>query len=222
MANCLEHAVALRPRRRLQLRAPTGCSSLSEVIDLLGKPMRRCCRRGGRVWRPPALRRAGVPIPPEMLRQLRFGRGARQPPAARRPATATRYTTRETVLKLREHQRLAPLRRERDGEGYRYEREVEEFLRCSPSVRRPRPRRPPRQERRAAAARPPSRASPAKRAPPRRPAPGAGPDYAELEAEEVIALLRPRAPPTSRRLRRHAARATGPRPRSPSADARST
>ena len=45
-----------------------------------------------------------------------------------------RYTTRETVLKLREHQRLGPLIR--NAGAYRYEREVEEFLRWSPSVRR--------------------------------------------------------------------------------------
>ena len=76
----------------------------------------------------------GVPIPPEMLRQLRFGRALDN-----RQLKATgfryRYTTRETVLKLREHQRLAPLLGKRNGEGYRYEREVEEFLRYSPSVR---------------------------------------------------------------------------------------
>jgi hypothetical protein len=46
-----------------------------------------------------------------------------------------RYTTRETIEKLREHQRLRPMLR--DGTGaYRYEREVEDFLRWSRSVRR--------------------------------------------------------------------------------------
>ena len=46
---------------------------------------------------------------------------------------AYHYTTREAVLKLRAHQRLRPLLG-RGGETYRYEREVEEFLRWSPSV----------------------------------------------------------------------------------------
>jgi UDP-glucose 4-epimerase len=68
-----------------------------------------------------------------MLNQLRFGRALDN-----RKLKATgyryRYTTRETVLKLREHQRVAPLLR-RSGEPYRYEEEVEEFLRYSPSVR---------------------------------------------------------------------------------------
>lgn len=45
------------------------------------------------------------------------------------------WTTRETIGRLREHQRLAPLLRDRTS-PYRYEREVEDFLRWSPSVRR--------------------------------------------------------------------------------------
>jgi UDP-glucose 4-epimerase len=45
-----------------------------------------------------------------------------------------RYTTREAILKLRAQQRLRPLLR--DGpEPFRYEPDVEEFLRWSPSVR---------------------------------------------------------------------------------------
>ena len=45
------------------------------------------------------------------------------------------YTSREAVIALGEHLRLHPLLRDA-GEPYRYEREVEEFLRYSPSVRR--------------------------------------------------------------------------------------
>jgi hypothetical protein len=44
-------------------------------------------------------------------------------------------TTREAVQAFAEALRLAPLR-ENGGAPYRYEREVEEFLRWSPSVRR--------------------------------------------------------------------------------------
>ena len=49
------------------------------------------------------------------------------------------YTSREAVIRLGEHMRLQPILRGRAGdEGYRYEREVEEFLRWSPHVRRDR------------------------------------------------------------------------------------
>jgi UDP-glucose 4-epimerase len=132
-----------------------------------------------------------------MLRHLRFGRGLDN-----RKLKATgyryRYTTREAVLKLREHQRTATLTRG-VRESYRYEEEVEEFLRRSPSVRRV-----ARPERRANLAAGASRsASPA-------PAPPAG--YADLQAKEVIALLSSLEPEALRALRdheqRHAARKT--------------
>ena len=48
------------------------------------------------------------------------------------------YTTREAVIRLGEHLRLAPVMRGAEQE-YTYEREVEEFLRWSPHVRRERP-----------------------------------------------------------------------------------
>jgi UDP-glucose 4-epimerase len=66
------------------------------------------------------------------VRQLRFGRGLdnRRLKAA---GYSYRYTTREAVLKLRAQQRLRPLLRS-GVEDYHYEREVEEFLRWSPSV----------------------------------------------------------------------------------------
>ncbi len=75
----------------------------------------------------------GLRIPDEMLAQLRYGRGVDN---RRIKATGYRfrYTTREAVLKFRESLRLAPMLQTAQ-EGYRYEREVEEFLRYSPSVR---------------------------------------------------------------------------------------
>src|SRR5204863_7356716 len=80
------------------------------------------------------LRRLGVRVPLEMVRQLRHGRGLdnRRLKAA---GYRYKYTSREVVLKLRAHQRLRPLLRSGGG-SYRYEREVEEFLRWSPSVGR--------------------------------------------------------------------------------------
>ena len=132
IAGCLEHAV------RNDLDGVYNCAAdgvlvLSEIIDLLGKRALPILPPLGTGLAVGALRRAGVHLPPEMLNQLRFGRGLDN-----RKLKATgyryRYTTRETVLKLREHQRVASLRR-RSGESYRYEEEVEEFLRYSPSVR---------------------------------------------------------------------------------------
>jgi UDP-glucose 4-epimerase len=80
------------------------------------------------------VRRLGLRIPNEMINQLRFGRGLdnRKLKAA---GYEYRFTTREAVIKQREHMRLLPLLRGA-GEPYTYEREVEEFLRWSPSVRR--------------------------------------------------------------------------------------
>ena len=73
-------------------------------------------------------------IPEEMAQQLRFGRALdnRKLKAA---GYSLRYTTREAVTKFAEDLRVRALRQ--DGSApYRYEREVEEFLRYSPSVRR--------------------------------------------------------------------------------------
>ena len=72
----------------------------------------RCCRRGGSGSRPAQLRRLGLRVPVELVRQLRYGRGLDN----RRLKVAGyeyRYTTREAVLKLRAHQRLRPLLRQR-------------------------------------------------------------------------------------------------------------
>lgn len=132
IAGCLEHAV------RNDLDGVYNCAAdgvlvLSEVLDLLGKHAVPILPPLGTGLAAGALRRAGLHIPPEMLNQLRFGRALDN-----RKLKATgyryRYTTREAVVKLREHQRVAPLL-PRSGEAYRYEEEVEEFLRYSPSVR---------------------------------------------------------------------------------------
>jgi UDP-glucose 4-epimerase len=81
-----------------------------------------------------ALRLAGVRLPPEVLNQLRYGRGLDN-----RKLKGAGYnfgfTSREAVLKHAEAMRVRSLQRDQ-GEPYRYEREVEEFLRWSPSVRR--------------------------------------------------------------------------------------
>ena len=115
--------------------AGDGVLALSEAISLLGKAPAPVLPPWGTGLAVAALGRAGIArIPPELLKLLRFGRGVdnRRLKAA---GYRFRYTTRETVLKLGEHQRLAPFK-DASAPVYRYEEEVEEFLRWSPSVRR--------------------------------------------------------------------------------------
>ena len=117
--------------------AADGVLALSEIVSLLGKPLLPLLPSCGSEFAAAQLRRLGLPIPLEVLSQLRYGRGLDN-----RHLKATgytyAYTTREAVLKLRAQQRLRPLLRS-GGETYRYEREVEEFLRWSPNVRAPAP-----------------------------------------------------------------------------------
>jgi UDP-glucose 4-epimerase len=183
IANCLEHAV------RYDLDGIYNCAgdgvlALSEVISLLGRLNAPVLSPVGTGLALTALRRTGINIPVEMRNQLRFGRGLDN---RRYKATGFRYryTTREAVLKLREHQRLAPLLA-RDAEPYRYEEEVEEFLRRSPNVR--------------AAV----RGAAERRAVPRRVAAPPG-DLADLKAAEVIALLDSLDQPQLVALREHEA-----------------
>jgi UDP-glucose 4-epimerase len=113
--------------------AGDGVLALSEVVDLLGKQFVPVIPPWGTGLAAAALRRVGLRLSPEMLGQLRFGRGLDN-----RKLKATGfvygYTTRETVLHLGESMRLDPILRG-VSEPYRYEREVEEFLRWSPHVR---------------------------------------------------------------------------------------
>jgi UDP-glucose 4-epimerase len=115
--------------------AADGVLALTEVIGLLGKTYAPILPPWGTGLAASVLSRLGVPVPPEMLQQMRFGRGLDN-----RKLKATgfryRYTTHETVLKLAEHMRLHPIVRGAT-EPYRYEREVEDFLRWSPHVRNP-------------------------------------------------------------------------------------
>ena len=121
--------------------AGDGVLALSEVAGLLGKPYAPILPPWGTGLAAAALRRVGIRISPEMLNQLRFGRGVDN---RRYKATgfSYRYTSRETVIKLGEHMRLHPIVRGAQ-EPYRYEREVEEFLRWSPHVRGSGAKQPP-------------------------------------------------------------------------------
>jgi UDP-glucose 4-epimerase len=111
-----------------------GVLALSEVAGLLGKPFAPVLPPWGTSLGAASLRALGIRIPEEVRRQLRYGRGIDN-----RRLKAAGYTfaltTRETVLRFAEALRVAPLKAAQE-EPYRYEREVEEFLRYSPSVRR--------------------------------------------------------------------------------------
>jgi UDP-glucose 4-epimerase len=134
VVNALEHVTADDIRGIYNVGAD-GVLAFTEVVGLLGKTYAPILPPWGTGLAASALNRLGVRMPPEMLQQLRFGRAIDN-----RKLKATgfryRYTTRETVLKLAEHQRLHPIVRGAT-EPYRYEREVEDFLRWSPYVRNP-------------------------------------------------------------------------------------
>jgi UDP-glucose 4-epimerase len=113
--------------------APDGVLALTEVIGLLGKQALPVLPPWGTGAAASVLKRLGVRIPPEMILQLRYGRGLDN---RRFKALGFQYeyTTRETVIAFAEHLRLGSVLRGVQ-EPYRYEKEVEDFLRWSPSVR---------------------------------------------------------------------------------------
>ena len=143
-------ALPVHPRGRHRRRAPprgrstscpasttprrTACWRCRRSRACWASRMRRCCRRSGRAWPAAATGRIGIRIPEEVLRQLRYGRG-QDNRKLKQSGYRFALTTRETVQEFAAAQRLKPLR-ESGAAPYRYEREVEEFLRWSPSVRR--------------------------------------------------------------------------------------
>jgi UDP-glucose 4-epimerase len=110
-----------------------GVLVLSEIASLLGKPLLPVLPPWGAGFAAGQLRRLGLRVPLEMLRQLRYGRGLDNR-KLKASGYRLRYTTRETLVRLRAEQRLRPLLGS-GSETYRYEPDVEEFLRWSPSVR---------------------------------------------------------------------------------------
>lgn len=144
VVHALEH-VASRSLPGTFNVAADGVLAFSEVIDLLDHRALPVIPPWGTGAACGVLRRLGAPISSEMIGQLRFGRGMDN-----RLFKATgfhyRHTTRESVLRLRDRFRLAPVMRGVRN-PYRYEPEVEEFLRRSPSVvRKPGAARPPGRE----------------------------------------------------------------------------
>jgi UDP-glucose 4-epimerase len=113
--------------------APDGVLVLSEVIGLLGKQALPVLPPWGTGIAASMLKRMGLRIPPEMILQLRYGRGLDN---RRFKAAGFEYehSTPDTVALFAEHLRLGSVLRG-VREPYRYEKEVEDFLRWSPSVR---------------------------------------------------------------------------------------
>ena len=126
---------------RLQRRRRRGAGALGGDRAARQAPAAGAAAVRGRACSRP-LRRLGFRIPDEMANLLRFGRGVDN-----RLYKATGFTTATPRARrwssLGEHLRLQPVMRGRE-QGYHYEREVEEFLRWSPHVRR----EPPERERR--------------------------------------------------------------------------
>ena len=137
VVHALEHGVKHRVPGTYNV-AGDGVLALSEVAGLLGKTYAPVLPPWGTGIATAVIRRLGVEIPPEALEQMRFGRGVDN---RRYKAAGFHYqhTSRETVLKLGEHLRLHPVVRGAQ-EPYRYEREVEDFLRWSPHVKNTRDR----------------------------------------------------------------------------------
>src|SRR5918999_167056 len=132
IVGALEHAARDHELEGVYNGAADGVLALSEVADLLGKPLAPVLPPWGTGLATGVLGRLGLRIPPEMQNQLRYGRGVDNR-LYRATGFHYGYTSRETVIALAEHLRLHPLLRGA-GEPYRYEREVEEFLRWSPHV----------------------------------------------------------------------------------------
>jgi len=137
VVHALEHGVKHRAPGVFNV-AGDGVLALSEVAGLLGKRYAPVLPPWGTGLALGTLRRLGLRIPPEAMNQLRFGRGVDN---RRFKAAGFHYqhTSRETVQRFGEHLRLHPVMRG-GQEPYRYEREVEEFLRWSPHVKSARPR----------------------------------------------------------------------------------
>jgi UDP-glucose 4-epimerase len=185
IVGCLAHAVGNELDGVFNCAAD-GVLALSEVAGLLGKPLAPVLPPVGTGLAAAVAKRLGVRLPPEVLRQMRFGRALDN---RRFKATGYRYryTTRETILRLAEYQRVEPIvRGTRAAQTYRYERELEDFLRYSPSVR--------------PSSRLEAEAKPRNVAPG---APGTTPALDDLDAEEIIALLPSRDPAGLKALHEH-------------------
>src|SRR3954465_13498118 len=128
------HHAAVNELPGIHNAAPDGVLALSEIASLLGKPYAPLLPPWGTALATRMTGALGLRVPDEVRQQLRYGRGLDNR-KLKQSGYRFALTTRETVQAFAAALRLKPLRE--SGEApYRYEREVEEFLRWSPSVRR--------------------------------------------------------------------------------------
>ena len=132
VVSALEHAVE-HDLPGVYNGAGDGVLALSEVVSLLPKRAAPVLPPWGTGLASGLVRRLGIRIAPEMQAQLRYGRGVDN---RKLKATGFEYrcTTAETVMRFGEDLRLGSVMKGVQ-EPYRYEKEVEDFLRWSPSVR---------------------------------------------------------------------------------------
>jgi UDP-glucose 4-epimerase len=133
MVGALRHAV-LEDIPGILNVAPDGVLALSEIASLLSKPFAPLLPPWGTSLATGLTNRIGIRIPEEVRQQLRYGRGLDNR-KLKQSGYRFQLTTREAVQAFAAALRLKPLRESADA-PYRYEREVEEFLRWSPSVHR--------------------------------------------------------------------------------------
>jgi len=133
VVHALEHCVFHETPGVFNIAAD-GVLSLSEAASALGKRVAPILPPWGTGLVAGPLRSLGFKVPSEMLNLLRFGRGLDNR-SFKAAGFEYGHTSREAVAKLGEHLRLNPVMRGIE-ESYTYEREVEDFLRWSPHVRR--------------------------------------------------------------------------------------
>jgi len=131
VVHALEH-VTIRDLPGVFNVAGDGVLTLTETISLLGKHPLPVIPPWGTGLATSVMRKFGMTLTDEMLAQLRFGRGMDNR-LFKSTGFHYRYTSRETVVHLRERLRLGPVV-SGVSNPYRYEPEVEEFLRHSPHV----------------------------------------------------------------------------------------
>ena len=136
VVHALEHVTTKRVPGVYNVAAD-GVLTLTETISLLDRHPLPVLPPWGTGLAAAAARRLGLALPEEMLNQLRFGRGLDNR-LFKSTGFHYRRTSREAVLHLRDRLRLDPVMKGAASHNpYRYEPEVEEFLRRSPNVVRP-------------------------------------------------------------------------------------
>ena len=141
VVGALEHAVRHDLRGRLQRRRRRRARRSARSPACSASRSRRSCRRGAPALAAAPLRRARAAHPARDRSTSCASAAASTTASSRRPASATATRRARPCIKLARAPAPGADPAAAPQEAYRYEREVEEFLRWSPSVR-PTARRP--------------------------------------------------------------------------------